>query len=107
MGRTRPAEQEEAAQISALLAQDRWGEAITLFLASMGTPPEITDHPSHDPALLANAPTILYDPFDAVAQKGTAVPASSTADCCRWHSTRSLWITREAIRMRSRVASLE
>jgi pimeloyl-ACP methyl ester carboxylesterase len=57
----RRAEQEEAEQISALLARDRRADAIRFFLASMGMPPEIVDHLSGDPAMLANAPTIIYE----------------------------------------------
>jgi pimeloyl-ACP methyl ester carboxylesterase len=66
----RRAEQEEAEQISALLAQDRRGEAIGFFLSSMGMPPEMVDHLSQDPALLANAPTLRYDPFEVLSEQG-------------------------------------
>jgi pimeloyl-ACP methyl ester carboxylesterase len=65
----RRAEQEEAEQISALLAQDRRGDAVNLFLASMGLPPEVVDAMSTDPRMLANAPTILYDPFEVVSDR--------------------------------------
>jgi pimeloyl-ACP methyl ester carboxylesterase len=65
----RRAEQEEAEQISALLAQDRRGDAVKLFLASMGLPPEVTDAMSSDPAMLANAPTIRYDPFEVLSDR--------------------------------------
>jgi pimeloyl-ACP methyl ester carboxylesterase len=73
----RRAEQEEAEQISALLAQDRRGDAVKLFLASMGMPPEATDAAGNDPAMLANAPTILYDPFEVLSEhsRGGQTPA--------------------------------
>jgi pimeloyl-ACP methyl ester carboxylesterase len=68
----RRAEQEEADQIAALLAQERRGDAVKFFLASMGMPPEIIDHLSQDPAMLANAPTILYDPFEVMSEHSRA-----------------------------------
>jgi pimeloyl-ACP methyl ester carboxylesterase len=73
----RRAEQRGAEQISALLAQDRRGDAVKLFLAPMGMPPEIVDHLSHDPAMLANAPTILYDPYQVMSEhsRGGKTPA--------------------------------
>ena len=69
------------------MAQDRRGDAVDVFLASMGMPSEIVDHLRHDPAMLANAPTILYDPFEVTSERsrggrtpaeqagGVAVPA--------------------------------
>lgn len=65
----RRAQQEEADHISALLAQDRRGDAVRYFLGSMGMPPEVVDHVSRDPALLANAPTILYDPYEVMSDR--------------------------------------
>jgi pimeloyl-ACP methyl ester carboxylesterase len=75
------AEQEEAERISALLADDRRGDAIRLFLGSMGMPPEVVDHLSQDPAMLANAPTILYDPFEVMSaeSRGGKTPAEQAA----------------------------
>ena len=64
------AEQEEAERLSALLAQDRRGDAVRLFFTSMGLPPEAVDYLSQDPALLANAPTLLYDPFEVMSAQG-------------------------------------
>lgn len=77
----RRAEQEEAEQISALLAQDRRGDAVKFFLASMGLPPEMIDHLSQDPAMLANAPTILYDPFEVMSEhsRGGKTPADQAS----------------------------
>ncbi|MGH8824900.1 MAG: alpha/beta fold hydrolase [Jiangellaceae bacterium] len=63
----RQAEQDEAEHIAALLAADRRGDAVAFFLASMGMPAEIVDHLAQDPAMLANAPTILYDPFEVTS----------------------------------------
>ncbi len=77
----RRAEQEEAEQISALLAQDRRGDAVKFFLAPMGMPPEMIDHLSQDPAMLANAPTILYDPFEVMSEhsRGGKTPADQAS----------------------------
>ena len=71
------AEREEARQIAALLAQDRRGDAVAFFLASMGMPADIVGKLSHDPAMLANAPTITYDPFEVISEKsrGGKTPA--------------------------------
>lgn len=73
----RQAEQEEAERISALLAKDRPGDAVKLFLASTGMPPEVVDCLSHDPATLANAATILSDPFEVMSEhsRGGRTPA--------------------------------
>ena len=77
----RQAEQAEAEQISALLAQDCRGDAVKLFLASMGLPPEVTDAASSDPELLANAPTIRYDPFEVLSERsrGGMTPAEQAS----------------------------
>lgn len=77
----RRAEQEEAEQISALLAQDRRGDVVKFFLASMGMPPEIIEHLSQDPAMLANARTILYDPFEVMSEhsRGGKTPADQAS----------------------------
>ncbi|MGH9250991.1 MAG: alpha/beta fold hydrolase [Acidimicrobiales bacterium] len=77
----RKAEQEEAEHIETLLAQDRRGDAIEFFLTSMGMPSEIVDHLRHDPAMLANAPTILYDPFEVTSDRsrGGRTPAEQAS----------------------------
>lgn len=77
----RQAEQKEAEQISALLARDRRGEAVKLFLAPMGMPPEIVDQLSQDPGMLANAPTLLYDPFEVMSERsrGGKTPAGQAS----------------------------
>jgi pimeloyl-ACP methyl ester carboxylesterase len=76
------AEHEEAEQIAALLAQDRRGDAINLFLGSTGMPPDVVEQLSQDPALLANAPTILYDPFEVTSEhsRGGKTPAEQASD---------------------------
>jgi pimeloyl-ACP methyl ester carboxylesterase len=73
----RRVEQQEAERISALLAQERRREAVTFYLASMGMPTEVVDHLSQDPAMLANAPTIPYDPFEIMSEhsRGGKTPA--------------------------------
>jgi pimeloyl-ACP methyl ester carboxylesterase len=75
------AEQDEAEQISALLAQDRRSDAIRFFIASMGMPSEIGEYLSSDPAMLANAPTILYDPFQVMSEnsRGGKTPAEQAS----------------------------
>jgi pimeloyl-ACP methyl ester carboxylesterase len=77
----RRAEQAEADQISALLAQERRGDAVKLFLASTGLPPEVTDAASNDPAMLANAPTIRYDPYEVLSDRsrGGKTPAEQAS----------------------------
>lgn len=77
----RRAEQEEAEQITALLMQNRRGDAVTMFLASMGLPPEVTEVASNDPAMLANAPTIRYDPFELLSEhsRGGMTPAEQAS----------------------------
>lgn len=68
---------EEAAKYQALLAEDRRGDTIELFLTSAGMPSEIAAHVRNDPALLANAPTLLYDPFEVMSMdsRGGRTPA--------------------------------
>jgi pimeloyl-ACP methyl ester carboxylesterase len=41
-----------------------------MFLTSMGMPPEIADAMSQDPAMLANAPTLPYDPYEIMSEHG-------------------------------------
>jgi pimeloyl-ACP methyl ester carboxylesterase len=50
-----------------LIEENRRGEAVELFLASAGLPPEIIAHVRNDPAMVANAPTLLYDPFEVMS----------------------------------------
>lgn len=73
----RRAEAEEAEQISALLAQGRKGDAVKHFLTSAGMPQKIVDDMSGDPAFQANAPTLLYDPFEVMSERsrGGQTPA--------------------------------
>ena len=77
----RRAEQEEAEQISALLAQNRRVDAVTLYFASMGLPTEVVHHLAHDPAMLANAPTIRYDPYEVMSEhsRGGVTPAEQAS----------------------------
>jgi pimeloyl-ACP methyl ester carboxylesterase len=77
----RRAEQEEAEQISALLAQNRRVDAVTLYFASMGLPTEVVQHLAHDPAMLANAPTIRYDPYEVMSEhsRGGVTPAEQAS----------------------------
>ncbi|MGH8839294.1 MAG: alpha/beta fold hydrolase [Jiangellaceae bacterium] len=77
----RQAEQEEAEQISALLAQNRRVDAVTLYFASMGLPTEVVQHLAHDPAMLANAPTIRYDPYEVMSEhsRGGMTPAEQAS----------------------------
>lgn len=66
----RRAEQKEAERISELLAAGRRAEALRVFLAPMGMPQEMLDQLTQDPAMQANAPTILYDPYEVVSERG-------------------------------------
>jgi pimeloyl-ACP methyl ester carboxylesterase len=77
----RRAEQEEAEQISALLAQNRRVDAVTFYFASMGLPTEVVQHLAHDPAMLANAPTIRYDPYEVMSEhsRGGMTPAEQAS----------------------------
>jgi pimeloyl-ACP methyl ester carboxylesterase len=36
----------------------------------MGLPTEVVQHLAHDPAMLANAPTIRYDPYEVMSEHG-------------------------------------
>ena len=65
----RRAERAEAEQLAALLSQDRRAEAVALFLAGMGLPAEVADQVSHDPDMVANAPTVLYDPYEVMSER--------------------------------------
>ncbi|RBO91604.1 alpha/beta fold hydrolase [Nocardia puris] len=50
-----------AEQVRAALADDRRGDAVKLFLAEAGMPPEMVEGAAHDPGMLAVAPTMLHD----------------------------------------------
>jgi pimeloyl-ACP methyl ester carboxylesterase len=58
---------EEAARYRSLIEDNRRGDAVEIFLASAGMPPEIIAHVRNDPAMVANAPTLLYDPFEVMS----------------------------------------
>ncbi|MFC4857933.1 alpha/beta fold hydrolase [Actinophytocola glycyrrhizae] len=61
------ATREEAARYRSLIEENRPGDAVELFLASAGMPPELVAHVRNDPAMVANAPTLLYDPFEIMS----------------------------------------
>ncbi len=73
----RQAEAEEAARISGLLAQGERADAVKLFFSSMGLPPEVVEALGDDPGMVANAPTLLYDPFEVMSERsrGGLTPA--------------------------------
>ena len=77
----RRAEQEEAKEVSALLAEGRRGEALRLFLTPMGMPAEVVHHLSQDPAMLANAPTLRHDPYEVMSEqsRGGKTPAEQAS----------------------------
>jgi pimeloyl-ACP methyl ester carboxylesterase len=52
---------ELAEQIRAAVEEDRRSDAITLFMADTGMPPEMIEGMSRDPQMLAVAPTMPYD----------------------------------------------
>lgn len=62
--------------LKALLARDRRRDAVELFLATTGMPPELAAQMSDDPAMRANAHTLPHDPFEIldVASRGGATP---------------------------------
>jgi pimeloyl-ACP methyl ester carboxylesterase len=77
----RRVERAEAERLAALLAEDRRAEAVRFFLGSTGMPAEVVEHLGHDPALLANAPTLLYDPYELTSERSRAglTPAGQAA----------------------------
>ncbi|MGP4024152.1 alpha/beta fold hydrolase [Actinomadura sp. 3N407] len=77
----RRAELQEAEQISALLAQDRRGDAVRTFLEPMGLPPQVLDDLSRDAAMQAHAPTLPHDPFEVMSEhsRGGRTPAEQAA----------------------------
>lgn len=70
-------EKREAELIAEMLAHGRRGDAVKHFLAPMGLPPEMLDALSRDPSTVANAPTLLYDPFEVMSadSRGGKTPA--------------------------------
>lgn len=52
---------ELAENVRAAIAEDRRAEAIKLFLAASGMPPEMAESASSDPKMLTIAPTMPYD----------------------------------------------
>ena len=75
------AERAEAELLAALLAADRRGEAVSFLLTSMGMPVEVAEGLAQDPAMLANAPSILHD-YEVMSppSRGAMTPASQAAD---------------------------
>ncbi|MFI7679321.1 alpha/beta fold hydrolase [Actinophytocola sp. NPDC049390] len=75
------AAREEADRYRLLLAEGRRGDVVELFLASAGMPPEIIAEVRNDPAMVANAPTLLYDPFEVMSadSRGGRTPAEQSA----------------------------
>lgn len=62
------AEQQEAGRIAQLLQQERRAEALKLFVTSAGAPAEVAEAVSVDPTMLANAPSLLYDPYEITSK---------------------------------------
>ena len=50
-----------AERVRAAIAAGRRGEAITMFMADMGMPPDVIEGMATDPGMLAVAPTMPYD----------------------------------------------
>jgi pimeloyl-ACP methyl ester carboxylesterase len=75
------AEREEVEEIKALLAQDRGGDAAAFFFASSGAPAEVVEYARADPAMIANAPTLLYDPYELTSprSRGGRTPADQAS----------------------------
>ncbi|NED99679.1 alpha/beta fold hydrolase [Phytoactinopolyspora halotolerans] len=65
-------EEEQGEEIRMLLTQDRRSEAIETFLSQTGLPEEVIAHVSQDPAMIANAPTLAYDPFEVMSPRSRA-----------------------------------
>jgi pimeloyl-ACP methyl ester carboxylesterase len=65
---------ELAESVRAALAADRRADAIKLFFAASGMPPEMAEGASHDPAMQAVAPTMPYD-FEVMGDdRGGTIP---------------------------------
>lgn len=75
------ATRDEAATYRSLLAEDRRADAVALFLTSAGLPQEIVAHLREDPDMVANAPTLLYDPFAVMSEESRSgrTPAEQAA----------------------------
>jgi pimeloyl-ACP methyl ester carboxylesterase len=58
---SRRSARELAENVATALAEDRRGDAIKLFMADSGMPPEMVDGMSADPQMQAIAPTMPYD----------------------------------------------
>ena len=56
------------------LGEDRRSDALALFLSDMGIPPEVLEGTSHDPDMLAVAPTMLHDLEVMGDFEGGAIP---------------------------------
>jgi pimeloyl-ACP methyl ester carboxylesterase len=71
----------EAAQLRTMLAENRRADAVAFFLSSIGMPPEFVAGLSQDPAMQANAPTLLYDPYETMSahSRGGRTPAEQAA----------------------------
>jgi pimeloyl-ACP methyl ester carboxylesterase len=77
----RQAEREEAEMISALLASDRRADALRFYFTSMGLPADVVDHMVQDSAMLANAHTLVYDPYEVMSEhsRGDRPPADQAS----------------------------
>ncbi|WP_129667846.1 alpha/beta fold hydrolase [Phytoactinopolyspora endophytica] len=84
-------EEEEGEKIRRLLAQDRRSEAIETFFSQTGLPEELVTHMSQDPAMIANAPTLTYDPFEVMSPRSRA--GLTPADQARGVSVPGLVLT--------------
>lgn len=64
-----------AEAVTAAVAEGRHGDAIRLFMADSGLPPEVVDGMATDPGLLALAPTMPYDhEVMGDAERGGTIP---------------------------------
>lgn len=66
---------ELAENVQTALSENRPADAIKLFFAAMGMPPDVADGMSNDPRLLAVAPTMPYD-FEVMGDisRGGTIP---------------------------------
>lgn len=78
----RRAAREEAAHLSELLDQGRPADAVAFYLASAGMPPDVVAAVSADPALVANAATLVSDPYEVMgaASRGGLTPTEQAAE---------------------------
>jgi pimeloyl-ACP methyl ester carboxylesterase len=72
---------ELAENVSAAIAEDRRADAIKLFFAASGMPPEMAEGASSDPKMLALAPTMPYD-FEVMGDisRGGTIPEDLVRD---------------------------